>query len=88
MLDERLVYALNADVYITGLLVSTSTADWTQMEVVEGYADSETHDRADFGIGQRGIASLYRFEKEPPSIFSTNLTDWWPIPNLANKPGN
>ena len=82
VLDERLVYALNADPYLTGLLVSSSTSDWTRMEAIE----VDTHGRADFAVGQRGIASLYRFEQEPPSIFSTDLTDWWPIPNLDNQP--
>jgi len=84
VLGDRLVYAMSFDSYLAVLLVSGPTSDWSALHIVEGVADRSG--RADFGIGQSGIASLYGFSQGDPLTFSTDLTDWWRIDNLTAKP--
>jgi hypothetical protein len=87
VLQDRLVYALNFDPYLAILLESGPSSDWSELQMAEGYSSLQTQPRADFGVGQRGIASLYGFTQDPPMSFSTDLIDWWPIESLAAKPG-
>ncbi len=82
VLDERLVYALSLDAYLGTLLVSKTASDWSRLEVLEQFAEFGGHARADFGVGQLGVASRYRFGGRPPSTFSADLIEWWPIPTL------
>ena len=81
--DDRLVVALSFDPSLAMLLVSPPASDWSELRVVSGVSASP---RSDFGIGQSGIASRYRFSEYPPLVFTTDLTNWWEIDTLDANP--
>jgi hypothetical protein len=83
VIDERLVLAVSWDAYLQDVFVSNSASDWSRLEEIEDLTPSEAN-RALFNVGQRGVASLNRFATGQ-SIFSTDLSDWWPIPSLPDS---
>ena len=83
VIDEQLVLAVSWDAYLQDVFVSNSASDWSRLEEIEDLTTSEVN-RALFNVGQRGVASLNRFETGQ-SIFSTDLSDWWPIPSLPDS---
>ena len=83
VIDERLVLAGSNDDYYGVLFASNSASDWSRLELLEVAPDSASGNRAEFNVGQRGVASLYNFQNHQ-STFSTDLSDWWSIPSLPD----
>ena len=83
VIDEHVVLAVSWDAQLQDVFVSNSASDWSRLEEIEDLTTSEVN-RALFNVGQRGVASLNRFETGQ-SIFSTDLSDWWPIPSLPDS---
>ena len=84
VMDERLVFAVSSDSYLIDVFVSNSASDWSQLEAIDDLSNSGVGvNRAEFDVGQRGVASLYTFDgRQHQSIFSTDLSDWWSIFSL------
>ena len=60
VIDERLVFAGSSDDYSASVFASNTASDWSRLELIEDLSDSAlSGNRAEFNVGQRGVASLY-----------------------------
>lgn len=53
----------------------------TQIEVSD-HSDFVVESHYDVDVYQHGLVVAYDCGVEPPVQFSTDLTDWWPIPGV------
>ena len=86
VMDERLVFAVSSESYLTNVFVSNDS-DWSRLEEIENLPYPGPDENAVLDFDQRGVASLYSFQTDE-SIFSTDLSDWWSIPSLPDERRN
>ena len=77
--DHRLIITMGIDAYTRRVLVSSSASDWSRSED-SGYAPNE-HSHVD--VDQQGTLVNYGPNIDP-TIFTTDLTNWWTIPGFSS----
>ena len=83
VMDERLVFAVSSDSYLTNVFVS-NPSDWSRLEEIEDLPYSGLT-RTQYSTSTNVESPRSTAFETDESIFSTDLSDWWSIPSLPDE---